>query len=275
MDTIISKSNEKVKYIKSLNDKKFRKKYKAFYLEGIKVVTEILESKKAIDIMFIAYSKDLLLNSNGGEELLLKIENKKYKDIETVLLSDSMFKYVTDTVTPQGVLAVVKMPEYDVFEEIDRAKSNILILDKVQDLGNLGTIIRTSDAFNVRLIICNNGTADVYSPKVVRSTMGSIFRVKLVYTSDIENVIKYLKNKNYDIVGTSLQTNTHLDELDYLNKHAYILGNEANGVDKNLLQMCNKLVKIDMENTAESLNVSVATSIILYEQYKNNICRKM
>lgn len=270
MDTIISKSNEKVKYIKSLNDKKFRKKYKAFYLEGIKVVTEILESKKAIDIMFIAYSKDLLLNSNGGEELLLKIENKKYKDIETVLLSDSMFKYVTDTVTPQGVLAVVKMPEYDVFEEIDRAKSNILILDKVQDLGNLGTIIRTSDAFNVRLIICNNGTADVYSPKVVRSTMGSIFRVKLVYTSDIENVIKYLKNKNYDIVGTSLQTNTYLDELDYLNKHAYILGNEANGVDKNLLQMCNKLVKIDMENTAESLNVSVATSIILYEQYKNN-----
>ncbi|MDO4283558.1 MAG: RNA methyltransferase [Clostridia bacterium] len=267
MDTIISKSNEKVKYIKSLNDKKFRKKYKAFYLEGIKVVTEILRSKKAIDVMFIAYSEDLLIHSNGGEELLSKL--KEESKIECVKFSESIFCYVTDTVTPQGILAVVKIPEYDIFQEIDRETSNILILDKVQDLGNLGTIIRSADSFHVKLVICNNGTADVYSPKVVRSTMGSIFRVKVIYTSEIQEIIQYLKNKKYSVIGTSLRTDKYLSDLNYLNKHAYILGNEANGVEKSLLDLCDELVKIEMENTAESLNVSVATSIILYEQYKN------
>lgn len=267
MDTIVSKSNEKVKYIKSLNDKKFRNKYKAFYLEGIKVVTEILDSKKAIDIMFIAYSKDLVLTSNGGKELLERLE--KEKNIEKVSFSANVFKYITDTVTPQGVLAVVKIPEYEVFNEIDNMNSSILILDKVQDLGNLGTIIRSADAFGTKLIICNVGTADVYSPKVIRSTMGSIYRIKVVYTNEISKVIGYLKLKKYDVIGTSLKTDKYIKDLEYNNKHAYILGNEANGVSEELLAKCNKLVKIDMANTAESLNVSVATSIILYEDYSN------
>lgn len=267
MDTIISKSNEKVKFIKSLNDKKFRNKYMAFYIEGIKVVTEILNLKGAIDIMFIAYSKDLLENSNGGTTLLQRIENEK--SIESLSFSKEVFKYITDTVTPQGVLAVVKIPEYNVFDEIDKTKSDILILDKVQDLGNLGTIIRSANSFDTRLIICNVGTADIYSPKVVRSTMGSIFRVKVVYTSKILEVIKYLKDKGYDVIGTSLKTNNYLKDLNYSNKHAYVMGNEANGVDIEILDSCSNLVKIDMENTAESLNVSIATSIILYEAYKN------
>ena len=106
-------------------------------------------------------------------------------------------------------------------------------------------------------------------PKVVRSTMGSIFRVKVIYTNEILENINYLKYIKYSIVGTSLEANTYLNELDYKNKHVYILGNEANGVDKALINACDKLVKIEMESTAESLNVSVATSIILYEQYKN------
>lgn len=267
MDTIVSKSNEKVKFIKSLNDKKFRNKYMAFYLEGIKVVTEILNSKEAIDIMFIAYSKDLLLNSNGGITLLERIENEK--NIETLSFSENVFEHMTDTITPQGVLVVVKIPKYDVFYEIDNTKSNILILDKVQDLGNLGTIIRSADSFDTRLIICNIGTADMYSPKVVRSTMGSIFRVKVVYTSEIIKVINYLKNKGYEVIGTSLKTNNYLKDLSYLKRHVYVMGNEANGVDKDILNCCSSLVKIDMENTAESLNVSVATSIMLYEAYKN------
>lgn len=272
MDTIVSKSNEKVKFIKSLNDKKFRSKYKAFYLEGIKVVTEILNSKKAIDIVFIAYSEDLIIKSNGGSILLDKLE--KEKDIEVLKFSENVFRYITDTVNPQGVLVVVNIPEYDLKDEIDKINSDILILDKVQDLGNIGTIIRSADAFGVRLIICNNGTADIYAPKVVRSTMGAIFRVKVVYTNEIFDVIKYLKSKNYSVIGTSLDTKNYIDEIDYRCKNAYILGNEANGVDKTLLNVCDKLVKINMEATAESLNVSVATSIILYEQYKNNKNKK-
>ena len=179
MDTIISKSNEKVKYFKSLNDKKFRQKYNAFYLEGIKVVTEILENK-AIDILFIAYSKEILQNLNGGKELLKKID--LYNDKNKVIhLSQSVFEYIVDTTSPQGVFVVLKKQNIDIYNEIDNlAKSknvvkDIILLDKVQDLGNLGTIIRSAVAFGIKLIIATSGTADFYSPKVIRSTKNSIY----------------------------------------------------------------------------------------------------
>ena len=130
MDTIISKSNEKVKYIKSLNEKKFRQKYNAFYIEGIKVVEEILEIKKAIDIMFIAYSKEILQTLNGGKELLKKIE--KLNQIEVIKLSKDVFEHITDTKTPQGILAVVKINEKTIDSII--LSEDVIILDRIQDL---------------------------------------------------------------------------------------------------------------------------------------------
>ncbi len=266
MNTIVSKSNERVKFIKSLNDKKYRNLYGAFYLEGIKVVSEILQNKKAIDIMFIAYSKELLLKANGGEKILSKLE--KEDNIELICLDENIFSYVTDTITPQGVLAVVKIPKYDIDYEIKNCKTNILILDRVQDLGNIGTIIRSANAFLIDVIICTSGTADVYSPKVIRATMGAIFKVKVIYVDNILEIIDKLKAQKYLIIGTSLNKNNSLESLDYSKKHAYVMGNEAQGVKSDILNMCDSLVKIDMSNNIESLNVAVATSIILYEQYK-------
>ena len=130
MDKITSKSNEKVKYIKSLNDKKYRQKYDMFYIEGIKVIEEIMKSKKAIDIMFIAYSKDILINLNGGKELLNKL--KKIKNISIYELSKEVFEYVVETKTPQGVLAVVKKNNSQ-YKDINKEDS-IIILDRLQDL---------------------------------------------------------------------------------------------------------------------------------------------
>ncbi len=263
MSAISSKSNESVKFIRSLNEKKFRTKNKAFYLEGIKIANEIID--KAIDVMFIAYSKSLLLSSNGGKELLDRLEKTNIKAIE---LEDNIFKYVTDTITPQGVLAVLKMPQYNLKEVLSSSKTNIVVLDKVQDLGNIGTIIRSANAFDIDTIVCTRGTADIYSPKTLRSTMGGILNVKVVYIEDITE-LQLIKKNGYSLVTLSLDTEKSLNDIDLSKKYAFIMGNEANGVSKEVVDMSDILVKIPMSNKIESLNVGVATSIVLYEQYKN------
>lgn len=266
MEAIFSKSNSNVKFVRGLNEKKFRSKNNAFYLEGIKVVNEILDKKKAIDIMFIAYSKSILINSNGGKELLERIEN--LKDIKVLDFESNIFEYMTDTVNPQGVLIVLKIPEYNLEQLLKDNNKNIVILDKVQDLGNIGTIIRSCNAFDVEIVLCTTGTADVYSPKALRSTMGGILNTKIIYINNIEE-LKILKRYGYNIVTTSLNTDKNLNLIDMNQKYAFVMGNEANGVSKELYDLSDILVKIPMSDKIESLNVGVATSIVLYEQYKN------
>lgn len=254
---ITSKSNEKAKLIKSLNDKKGRQKNKAFYLEGIKVVNEVLD--RAINILFIACSKEILKNVHDGEKLLERIQ--KSKDIQTVFFSKEVFESLTDTKTPQGVLAVLKIPNYG---DVD-LENNILVLDKVQDAGNMGTIIRTADAFGIKEIVCTKGTVDVYSPKVLRSTMGSILREKIIYLDDVCN----LKKMGYTIVGTVLSDKSiSIKDLKTFSKTAFVMGNEANGISEELKKVCDIFIKIPMSGSAESLNVAVATAIVLYSQFK-------
>lgn len=266
MEAISSKSNDNVKFIRGLNEKKFRNKNKAFYLEGIKIANEILDKDKAIDILFIAYSKSILLSSNGGQELLNRIVS--LKNIKVLEFNETTFKYMTDTMTPQGVLVVLKMPEYNLREILLKERKNIVVLDQVQDLGNIGTIIRSANAFDVDTIICTPKTADVYSPKALRSTMGGILNCNIIYINS-EHELDILKEFGYNIVTLSLDTDNMLSNLDLSLKYAFIMGNEANGVSKEIQNISDILVKIPMTDKIESLNVGVATSIVLYEQYKN------
>lgn len=261
-DLIISKFNEKVKFIKSLNSKKGRQKSMNFYLEGIKVVTEVLESK-AVNVKFIAYSKELLLNSSGGADVLEKVINQnKHKLYE---FSKQVFESMVDTQTPQGILAVLEIQNN---REIKKEK-NLMVIDKVQDAGNLGTIIRSCDAFDVHQVICMSGTVDVYSQKVLRSTMGSILRENVIYIDDFKTLLD-LKSDGYTIVGTVLDNNSvYIENLNFEKKYIFIMGNEANGISNQIRQICDIFLKIPMSSTAESLNVSIASSIILYEQFKN------
>lgn len=266
METIFSKNNNNVKFVRSLNEKKFRVKNNAFYLEGIKVVNEILDKNEAIDIMFIAYSKSILVNLNGGKDIIERIE--KLENIKVFEFEENIFKYVTDTITPQGILIVLKIPKYDFEEIISQNSKNILILDKVQDLGNLGTIIRSCNAFDIDIILCTSGTADVYSPKALRSTMGGILNTKIIYLEGL-NELEVLKKNGYKIVTTSLNTYNYISSLSMKEKYAFVMGNEANGVSSEVEEKSDIIVKIPMSNKIESLNVGVATSIILYEQYKD------
>lgn len=262
MELIVSKSNDNVKFIRSLNEKKYRTKYNAFYLEGVKVTNEILDKNEAIDILFIAYSKSLLISTNGGQALLNRISS--LKNIKVLEFEENIFKYMTDTVNTQGILVVMKIPKYSLENEENK---NIILLDKVQDLGNIGTIIRSCNAFGVDTILCTSGTADVYSPKAVRATMGGILNVKIIYLDGIEK-LNLLKKMGYKIATTSLKTQNSIDSIDYNNKYIFVMGNEANGVSKEIIDISDFVIKIPMSEKIESLNVGVATSIILYEQYK-------
>ena len=260
MNTVItSKSNEKAKFIKSLNDKKGRKKNNAFYLEGIKVVNEVLDRKEAINILFIACSKEILENVNGGNNILERLKN--FKGIEFIYFSKEVFESLTDTKTPQGILSVIEIQKYENIND----EGNILVLDKVQDAGNMGTIIRSADAFGINTIVCTRGTVDVYSPKVLRSTMGSILREKIIYLDDINR----LKENEYTLVGAVLdEKSISLENLKISKKMAFVIGNEANGLSDEIKKECDIFVKIPMTGNAESLNVAVATSIILYKQFE-------
>ncbi len=269
MENITSKSNQKVKYIKSLNEKKFRQEYNEYYLEGIKVVSELLDmyKKKAIDIVSIACSYDILNKTNGGIEVINKLE--KIDDLEILNIESNVFKSLTDTISTQGILAVLKIPNSNI-DSIDK-NSNIIILDRLQDAGNVGTIIRTAISFNVKNIICLDGTTDVFSQKVLRSTMASIFKVNIIYVHDNElnESLNKIKNIGYNIIGTSLQTDNYISNDLFKGKCAFVVGNEANGISQKIIEKCDKLVKIPMEENVESLNVACAATILLYEQFKN------
>ena len=212
--------------------------------------------------MFIAYSKSLLISTNGGQALLDRISS--LKNVKVLEFEENIFKYMTDTVNTQGILVVMKIPKYSLENEENK---NIILLDKVQDLGNIGTIIRSCNAFGVDTILCTSGTADVYSPKAVRATMGGILNVKIIYLDDIEK-LNLFKKMGYKIATTSLKTQNSIDSIDYNNKYIFVRGNEANGVSKEIIDISDFVVKIPMSEKIESLNVGVATSIILYEQYK-------
>ena len=266
LEIINSKSNSKVKFVKSLNEKKYRQKENAFYIEGIKVVSEVLDInlKNKINLKYLYICKQILENANGGNELLQKIE--KYNNKLNIYNIDAdTFKYMTDTVTPQGVLAVIEIPKYNISECLN---NDIIVLDKLQDLGNIGTIVRTANAFNINTILCMQGSADIYSPKGIRSTMASILKTKIIYFSDYDKIFKILKNNGYNIIGTSLKGKNFLNQINLKStKNCFCMGSEANGISLELEKMCDTLIKIPIKSTVESLNVAIATGIILYKNY--------
>lgn len=268
---ITSKSNEKVKFVKSLNEKKFRQKNNAYYLEGLKVTYEILNSEEAVNILFIAYSSEILLKNKCekfNEKELLNLCLKK--NIQIIDIAENIFKDMCETVTPQGILCVIKNIAKDIREELIKNKEkNVFILDGVQDPGNIGTIVRNAVAFDIKNIICLNNTTDVFSPKSLRSTMGTILKVNVFYAHSEDEIFKLLKDTGYCLVGTSLSSSIDIDKLEFDKSYAFILGNEANGVRNEVLEKCEKNIKIKMTDKIDSLNVSVASGIIGYYQYIN------
>jgi len=231
--------NKKIKNIKKLYTKKYRDEYNEFLIEGEHLVLE-------------AYKKGIL------KELILE-EGTDFKlDIETSYVTSNILKYISELSNPSKIMGICKKigPK--------EAGNKIVMLDSIQDPGNLGTIIRSSVAFNVDTIILNKSCVDLYNSKVLRATQGMIFNINII-EEDLNKIIPELKAKSYKIYGTKVNGGKSLKNVEKSEKFAIIMGNEGNGVKPDILDMCSDYIYIDMNEKCESLNVGVATSIILYE----------
>lgn len=287
---ISSKDNEIVKEIRKLKEKKYRKD--KFIVEGIKMLEEAINENASIDLIVIREGMDL---SNLISNVLYKndadsgVKSKNIIDaiskIKSITVTEKVFDTLTDVVSPQGVLAVINKRENGIINQatennnaseigdkiketenvkIDTTTDYILALDGIQDPGNLGTIIRTADSANLKQLIVSKNTVDAYSPKVIRSTMGAIYRVNIIEVENLEWTLKDLQKDGFIVVVTSLDTNNSIYDISY-NKSIVVIGNEANGVSKEVQELANERVKIPMLGKTESLNASVATGIMIYE----------
>ena len=248
---ITSRSNEYIKHIKSLSQKKYRDEYHEFIVEGIKLVKEALQEK--LNIKKIIICEELYSEK-------IDFENIEYVD-------EKVFKYISETETPQGVLAVVEQKENG-----DEEGNIIFALDNVQDPGNLGTIIRTLDCAGIKSLILSGGCADLYNSKVVRSTMGAIFRLNITRHKEFTQKLLVLQEKGYKILVTSLQTDKSIYDLNFNEKYVIIIGNESKGVSDEVMQIADTKTKIPMIGRTESLNAGVAASIIAYEVVRQRLC---
>lgn len=262
MQVISSKENEIIKNIKKLKEKKYRDLNNEYIIEGIKIIQEAIQENAKIKRIIIC--DDCEKNSNISQEMMYEIA--KY---ECIYVTNKIFTSLTDVKNPQGIMAIVEKNNVKE-EEIDYNQDIIVALDDLQDPGNLGTILRTVDSIGINQILVSKGTADSYNPKVVRSTMGAIFRVKIIECEDLEKTLKEIKKHKFEILVTSLQTENSIYDIKY-NKKVIVIGNEANGVEEKIQNMADVKVKIPMLGRTESLNASVATGIILYEYVRQKI----
>lgn len=247
MQYIYSNQNRIFKAIKKLKSKKYRIIENKILLEGVRLIEHA--RKLGIEPELICY------DSIDRPEALRERE-------DDILLESALFKQISDTVNSQGVLAIVNVE--DMHRKLNPASEHIVVVNGVQDPGNLGTILRTCDAFGFDRVILSRETCDPYSLKTLRSSMGGIFGVSLKIGMKNQDIIQYLRREGYQIVVSSLEAEIDLKTLDLQDKFAIVLGNEANGVDRDFLQNADLLYKIGMRESAESLNVGVAAAITLH-----------
>ncbi len=240
---ITSLDNEKVKKYIKLKEKKYRDKTGEFIVEGSHLVLE-------------AYKQGLI------EELILEKDEVFPISIDNIIyLPLELINKISNVETPQTVMALCKKKK-----ESDDLGSHILLVDDVQDPGNLGTIIRSAVAFNIDTVVLSNNTVDLYNPKTIRSTQGMFFHINVI-RRDIKTTIEKIKEELIPVYGTLVDHGSDVRELNDRDKEkfALIVGNEGNGVRKEIIDMCDKNLYVKMNSDVESLNVGVATSILLYE----------
>ena len=242
MEVITSLDNKRIKNYAKLLNKKYREQEGLFLVEGEHLV---IEAKNAGCLVEVIKCEDYDMDF----------------DVSTTLVTYDVIKKLSNTLNPQKVIGVCKMLDN---KDIG---NKVLILEDIQDPGNLGTIIRSSVAFGVDTIVLSNNTVDMYNDKVLRSSEGMIFHIDIV-KMDVSECIDRLHEEGYEIYGTKVDGGTDLRDVTAQDKYAVIMGNEGAGVSSATLDKCDKYIYIPMNTECESLNVGVATSIILYEMNK-------
>ena len=261
MQTITSKDNELIKHIRKLKDKKYRDESNEYVVEGVKLVEEAVKENAKIKQIIVC--EDTTRTYEIPTHIMLEIA--KY---ECISVSDKIFNIITQVTNPQGIMAIIEKNAQDA--QIDYTQDIIVVLDDVQDPGNLGTILRTVDSIGLNQIIISKGTADAFNSKVVRSTMGAIFRIKIIEVENLAQEIKEMRKHHFKLMVTSLQTKNSIYDIDF-NKKIIVIGNEANGVSKEIQDMADEKAKIPMLGRTESLNASVAAGVVMYEYVRQKL----
>jgi len=251
---ITSTANAKVKRLAGLGQKsKLRHGEGVFIVEGTKMFLEApVQQIKEV------YVSEGFLEKNPLE----KLKNMRYE-----VVSNEVFKKISDTQTPQGVLCVMKMPSYTLKDLLKTKKQAplLLLLEDIQDPGNLGTIFRAGEGAGIDGVIMTKNTVDIFNPKVIRSTMGSIYRVPFIITQELAQEIKDLKAGGVRVYAAHLDDSADYDTCDYRTSTAFLIGNEANGLKRETADMADCYIKIPMKGQVESLNAAIASSVLMYE----------
>lgn len=250
---ITSSSNQQMKNITALVKKaKHRKEQGLFVVEGRKMFEEV--PAEWLDKVYVSEG---FLQEEGTEKLLAG------KDYEVV--SDSVFKSVSDTQTPQGIMCLVRMPKYELSELLQGNQTHLLIVESIQDPGNLGTMLRTGEGAGITGLIMNQTTVDLFNPKTIRSTMGSIYRVPFYVTSDLQKTIADIKASGVKVYAAHLKGTMQYDEPSYCEATAFLIGNEGNGLSDEIADAADTYIRIPMEGKVESLNAAISASLLMYE----------
>lgn len=265
---ITSRQNATVMWASSLSEKKYREKHRAFLAEGWKLVEEAISCHLPVTHLFIAASKkDDILQKLPLNSLAL------WEDPPTVfLLSDACFEKISTEMAPQGVIAAIKY--LDFFKRIDKIKEEdlsprALFLSSVRDPGNLGAIIRSAVAFGTKTLLLSADSADVYHPRTLRAAMGTIFKIEILIVKDERDTIEAIRRKGRRFFAAELRENAvPLSSLSLRGEDIFVIGNEGHGISTEILEACDGSVYIPIQSGVESLNASVAASVLLWEQAK-------
>ena len=266
---ITSTSNSKIKHVSALiSSKKERMSSSCFVIEGTKMFMEA--PLDAVEEVYISESFDARLYG-GDENKLSDTMRALYNRLQETgyeVVTDPLFKKMSDTVTPQGILCVIKIRPVllsDMLESYKDKPVKIIALEGLQDPGNMGTIVRTAEAAGIDFILAGVNTVDIYSSKVVRSTMGSIFRVPVIYTDNLYQDIETIKSENIKVYAAHLKGEHTYREVSYSDRLMILIGNEGRGLTDEATAMADTLVKIPMQGKVESLNAAVAAAILMFE----------
>ena len=252
---IESVNNLKIRQIQQLIAKsRYRHKQGLFTAEGVKLFRETPPELRQSVFISESFEKNI-----ENRELLSGV---KYE-----VVKDSVFRKACDTQTPQGILTVARMPEYkkeDLLGKKENGAPLVMVLENLQDPGNVGTILRTGEGAGVTGVVLGPRTADIFQPKVIRSTMGSVFRVPFMRVKDLPDMIRWLKSSDVRVFAAHLKGNNNYHREDYSGGTAFLIGNEGSGLTEELSGMADCLIRIPMEGQVESLNASVAAALLMY-----------
>ena len=250
---ITSVSNNRVKKVVALNQKaKERRQEKLYVVEGVK--------------MFLEAPPEEIVEVYISEGFTSAACEQKLNSLRYEVVTEEVFRKMSDTMSPQGILCVLRMKEYTVDQMLAGKKNPLLmILEDLRDPGNLGTIMRTGEGAGIDGVILSRESADMYNPKTIRSTMGSIYRVPFAYVPSIAEAVAVLQKRDIRVYAAHLAGQKWYDEADYAGGSAFMIGNEGNGLKEETAKLADTYIKIPMEGKVESLNAAMASGILMYE----------